>query len=280
MLVLCAEKTQLTVRQREPVTSGSVNVYRARFTFSPDWDGLTRTAVFRAGAVSRSVLLDDSGECTIPWEVLERPAWLSAGVYGKAGEDVVLPTIWCNLGIIMEGTELPEGGEVPPTPELWQQELAKKGDNLEYDGLNLKLRSGEKVLSTVTIAGGGEGGVVPVPGPPGPAGPSAYEIAVQDGFEGTETEWLASLHGAPGVEKEFRYFRITTTKTYRSQESSATRSTCLQNILFGIKHVTPVAEEVYSTEETRIGTWFGKPFYRAGIIGTTPSNSSTSTINY
>lgn len=41
-----------------------------------------------------------------------------------------------------------------------------------------------------------------------------------------------------------------------------------------------VAEEVYSTEETRIGTWFGKPFYRAGIIGTTPSNSSTSTINY
>lgn len=32
----------------------------------------------------------------------------------------------------------------------------------------------------------------------GPAGLSAYEIAVQDGFEGTETEWLASLVGPQG----------------------------------------------------------------------------------
>lgn len=29
-------------------------------------------------------------------------------------------------------------------------------------------------------------------------GESAYEIAVKNGFEGTETEWLESLHGKPG----------------------------------------------------------------------------------
>lgn len=29
-------------------------------------------------------------------------------------------------------------------------------------------------------------------------GYSAYEIAVQNGFEGTETQWLASLQGADG----------------------------------------------------------------------------------
>lgn len=28
------------------------------------------------------------------------------------------------------------------------------------------------------------------------------------------------------------------------------------------------AEEIYSTEETRIGTWFGKPLYRKGFEGT------------
>lgn len=32
----------------------------------------------------------------------------------------------------------------------------------------------------------------------GPAGPSAYQLAVQGGFEGTEAEWLASLVGPPG----------------------------------------------------------------------------------
>ena len=31
-----------------------------------------------------------------------------------------------------------------------------------------------------------------------PSGKSAYQIAVENGFEGTEEEWLASLHGGPG----------------------------------------------------------------------------------
>lgn len=61
---------------------------------------------------------------------------------------------------------MPDGGTYPPTPELWEQALAGKGDKLAYDGLNLSLLSGEKELSTVQIAGGG-GDVVPVPGPPG-----------------------------------------------------------------------------------------------------------------
>lgn len=39
--------------------------------------------------------------------------------------------------------------------------------------------------------------VVP-PGSPGPQGASAYEVAVANGFEGTEAEWLESLKGAGG----------------------------------------------------------------------------------
>lgn len=34
-------------------------------------------------------------------------------------------------------------------------------------------------------------------------GLSAYEIAVQNGFEGTEKEWLASLKGEPGADGDF-----------------------------------------------------------------------------
>ena len=37
-------------------------------------------------------------------------------------------------------------------------------------------------------------------GVPGPAGPSAYEVAVSEGFVGTEAEWLVSLEGEPGAE--------------------------------------------------------------------------------
>ena len=37
-----------------------------------------------------------------------------------------------------------------------------------------------------------------VAGPAGPEGPSAYEVAVSQGFTGTEAEWLATLVGPPG----------------------------------------------------------------------------------
>lgn len=160
MFDLYAEKTQLCVRQREPVTSGSVNVYRARFEFSEDWAGLTKTAVFRAGDKSVSVLLDDTGQVVVPWEVLATPGKrLEARVHGVQGVEVVLPTVWADLGYILTGAAPGEEAR-PPTPDLWKQELEKKADGLALDVLTLKLLSGKKTLSEVELPppGGGEGG--------------------------------------------------------------------------------------------------------------------------
>lgn len=159
MFILYAEKNRLTVRRRESVTSGSVNVYRARFEFSPGWQGMTRKAVFKAGKESRTVLLDETGECAVPWEVLVTHGQpLMAGVFGKQ-DGVVLPTIWASLGTILEGVPTDGEGARPPTPDAWEEELAKKGGALAYDGLNLSLMSGDSTLSTVEIAGGGSGPV-------------------------------------------------------------------------------------------------------------------------
>lgn len=160
MFLLFAEKNQLCVQEREPVTSGSVNVYDVRFAFSEDWADLEKTAVFRAGEKSASVLLDDTGGTVVPWEVLTTPGLrLEAGVYGIRGEEVVLPTVWADLGYIQTGAAPGEGAR-PPTPNLWQQELERKADGLDLDGLNLKLLSGEKTISEVELPppGGGEGG--------------------------------------------------------------------------------------------------------------------------
>lgn len=159
MFWLYANKNQLTIRRREPITSGSVNVYPARFEFSADWDNLERTAVFRAGDKSVSVLLDETGETVIPWEVLATPGKrLEAGVYGTRGGDLVLPTIWADLGEILTGVA-PGDEARPPTPDLWKQELAKKGDGLAYDGVELSLLSGDNPLSKVVITGGGGGSI-------------------------------------------------------------------------------------------------------------------------
>lgn len=124
MFILHADKNKLSVRKREAVTSGSVNVCTARFEFSDDWQGLTRKAVFKAGKESRTVLLDESGECVIPWEVLTSHGQpLMAGVYG-AMDETALPTTWALLGTILEG--VPEDAEStqPPTPDIYAQIVA------------------------------------------------------------------------------------------------------------------------------------------------------------
>lgn len=162
MFELYAEKNQLKVRRREPVTSGSVNVYPVRFRFSEDWAGLEKTAVFRAVERSVSVLLDETGEveCVVPWEALAVPGRrLEAGVYGTRGTEVVLPTVWADLGYIETGTA-PGEETRPPTPGLWQQELERKGDRLGYtEAGEMGLYSGDKLLSAVPVSGGGgEGG--------------------------------------------------------------------------------------------------------------------------
>ena len=85
MFILYANKTQMAVLRREPVTSGSVNVYQVKFTFSADCEGMTKTAVFRAGDVSRSVPLEASGVCEVPWEVLTSRPPRRTGSPGRAG---------------------------------------------------------------------------------------------------------------------------------------------------------------------------------------------------
>ena len=77
------------------------------------------------------------------------------------------PTVWANLGWIVEGA-VPGGN---PLPEDWQEALDGKGDTLAYtEEGELGLYSGDKLLSSVPIEGGGGEGV---PGPQGEPGADA-----------------------------------------------------------------------------------------------------------
>lgn len=125
MFILSAEKNNLTVLQRETVTSGSVNIYPVRIQFDESWEGLTRIAVFKAGNSIVSVLLDESNECNIPWEVLENPRrQLHAGVYGTQKGETVLPTVWAKLGTILEGA-LPGEDARKPNPDVYEAVLTE-----------------------------------------------------------------------------------------------------------------------------------------------------------
>ena len=298
--ILYADKNKLIVRKRGPLTSGSVGVYPVRFEFSMDWEGLSRTAVFQADGEPVRMLLDESGACSIPREVLVKPGVrLKAGVYGVQGGEIVLPTIWADLGEILRGVTMPDGGTYPPTPELWEQALNGKGDALEYDGLNLSLLAGDKKLSTVQIAGG-EGGV--------PAGGAAGQVLSKvDGVD-YNTQWVDPPEGGGGgvdheyidneLLKKMDVFSVDPTLQFSANTRTA-------GGILGVTHPTKIltraeyealSEEdknlpivyviqdntvappdsfkpmVYSTEEQVVGTWIdGRPIYQRTVVFDTRS---------
>lgn len=129
---LYAKKVVLEVNQREVVTSNSVNVYQCQFQFDGAWDGLERTAVFQAGDNTVSTILDETGICIIPWEVLQdAKRSLYAGVYGTKDGNIVLPTIWAKLCEIKPGVTQGENTQ-PPTPDVYSQilQVAKDAEDV------------------------------------------------------------------------------------------------------------------------------------------------------
>lgn len=302
MFSLYADKTQLTLQEVEPITSGSVNVYHISFRFSEDWDGLDRTAVFRAGLESRAVLLGEDNETVIPWEVLAKPdVKLFCGVYGMQGGHTVLPTIWASLGWIKPGAEPGEAAR-PPTPDLWEQALEGKGDNLELSGQSLRLRSGEKVLSEVELPEGGGEGVPGPPGPegppgpkgekgdPGPAGPEGPQgpqgVPGEQGPTGPPGEQGppgpagsgADFTAGDGLSKDGDTLNVDNPNrgVYTQAEFAALTAEQKASGTYFVDDGQggSFGWDTYSTEERRIGTWInGKPLYQKTITKTFTSGT-------
>lgn len=161
MIIVDVDGADLVVRigTREVLASGAENAYQVQFVFDTDWDGLTKTAVFKCGPDEKdttvSIILDATNTCEIPWEVLSIPnEELFVGVYGTKGRTVIMPTIWRSLGTVYEGADL--GTDKVPTPGVYQQILSKMGD---LDDLQTTDKSSlVAAINEARSTGGGGGG--------------------------------------------------------------------------------------------------------------------------
>jgi len=63
-----------------PETAEGTREYlKAEFSFSEEWDGMTKTAFFRGAGNTYSQLLKDDA-CTVPTEALAAPGWVGVSV--------------------------------------------------------------------------------------------------------------------------------------------------------------------------------------------------------
>lgn len=155
----------LSRRSRNLIVADSVKYLTVRFDFSDDWLNLTKTVIFYCNNCFNekyALLLNDDNTVTVPHEVIRSPSFCMS-IYGT-NNGVRITTNTCKVSIIKSGYC---EGETPPEPT-----------QSVY----------EQILDRLDNSGGGTG----------KNGKSAYEIAVENGFNGTEIEWLESLKGQPG----------------------------------------------------------------------------------
>ncbi len=120
------------------------------------------------------VLGVDGLSCLLPSEL--HPGMVKMSVFGYDSDSdttIRATTVPVTLNVRPSGFD-GESCNVPPTPDLYAQLLAEI----------------KKIVSE-----GGNG----INGKDGENGLSAYELAVQNGYTGTLTEWLKSLKGADGI---------------------------------------------------------------------------------
>ena len=122
---------------REPLTSGMVG-QTIHFEYSHDFDGSVITAVFTDGKNTVNVV-NPGHECIIPHEVLTTVgATVQVGIYAVRDEELVIPTVYATIGVVLRGANPNEGSSGSPTIPTWQQiqEIIGDLDDLETEAKN------------------------------------------------------------------------------------------------------------------------------------------------
>lgn len=137
MIVINCDGNNLTVVEKERLTSGSKKIYTVKFKFSKAWEGLGKTASFKTRNKAPIVkVLDVDDKCEIPAEILAEPApALYVGVRGLGESGEIRTSIYAKIDQIEQGSEDGENRE-DPTPTLEEQLLAVVGRTLEIASLD------------------------------------------------------------------------------------------------------------------------------------------------
>ena len=113
--------------QSEPLTSGMVG-QPIHFEYSHDFDGLAVTAVFTDGKNTVDVV-NPGNECIIPHEVLTTVgAIVKVGIYAVKGDELVIPTIYAHIGVVLKGADPSGDVSIDPTLPIWAQTQALIGN--------------------------------------------------------------------------------------------------------------------------------------------------------
>ena len=230
MIKFLVKGQNIETLEHEVIAADQIAFVKIHFVFDNSWKPLHKVVQFTQDEITYNrVLGTENTSCFLPAELTAGTVKMSLfGYDAEATETVRATTIVKTLHIRQSGFDGENETPIPPTPDLYQQLLQKisekgkdgksayeiavehgfVGTEAEWlkslkgvdgkDGVNGKDgcdgRNGVDGLPGKDGKNGADG----LPGRDGIDGKSAYIIAVEHGFSGTETEWLQSLKGADG----------------------------------------------------------------------------------
>lgn len=164
MIKFLVKGQNMETLEHEVIAADQIAFVKIHFVFDNNWKPLHKVVQFTQDEITYNrVLGTENTSCFLPAELTAGTVKMSLfGYDAEATETVRATTIVKTLHIRPSGFE-GENSNIPPTPDLYQQLLQK-------------IQSASK----------------------GTDGKSAFEIAVEHGFVGTEAEWLESLKGVDG----------------------------------------------------------------------------------
>ena len=176
MLKFLVRNQKIEITEREIIASDQIEFVSLKFTFDGAWREFHKVVQFTQCDETFNIVLGVTGTtCTLPSELHAGAFKMSVFGYGFSDSVQTLraTTVPVTMNIRPSGFVGDEyGSEIPPTPDLYTQLIAKI----------------EEMLKNHNCGGSGKDGL------------SAYELAVQNGFSGTLPQWLESLKGKDGAD--------------------------------------------------------------------------------
>ncbi len=219
MMKFFVQKQRIELLERDAIAADQIAFVPLHFVFDGAWEGLHKVVQITQCCETYNLILGTDGKsCLLPSEC--KAGTMKLSVFGYAPSDTKAlraTTIPVSLHIKPSGFVSDSVTPIPPTPDLYAQllqELEKKAAGLQNgkdgkDGISPAVTVTETETGatiSVTDATGtttaelhnGTKGDKGDTGSRGADGKSAYEVALQNGFTGTEADWLTSLKGQKG----------------------------------------------------------------------------------
>ena len=210
MMKFLVKQQKIEALEREVIASDQIAFVSVKFMFDGAWKTLHKVVQFTQCEETYNLVLGiDRTTCLLPAEL--HPGAVKMSLFGYDAEsDTTLraTTVPVTLHIRPSGFVADGDTPIPPTLDLYTQLLKKldeKAAGLQNgkDGFSPKVKAEQMefgVVITIVDADGETSATLHngANGEKGTDGKSAYQIAVEQGYQGSESDWLSSLKGDKG----------------------------------------------------------------------------------